>query len=475
MPGDSLAPMVLKVRASADQFNKDMQGMEQSIGHFAQTASSGGGGALGGIATGFGIGAGVAAFTAGIAIIQGAISGVIGTLHELDDLGDFAQRVGTSVDQLQALHFAADQLGSSGEAFDQSLQKMVNTLGKARAGSDQALAAFENLGFNVDELAQRDTVDAFEDIAQAISELPTPADRAAAAVAIFGKQGAGLLGIMADGAAGIDKMRERAEHLGLTLSEQDAAAAGEAADAIDEMLATLKALVQHIIAAAAPAIKVIAKAISELVGFINKVVDAIGGFLRTAYNATLGNIFGKIGEDAGKSAGQIDEMTAAAEEFGAEQKRVAEEQEKAAKEMAKAHEAMVKKGAQLTAELRTPMEKYHDTIADVARLLKVGAINWDTFHRAVAKANDELEKATDQKEKLDKLSETPGIAAVSQGSAAGFSAVQAAIRAQVDAAREQVRLEERQLSEQQRTNEQLAAIRQALRQGEQTQVVGVGL
>lgn len=43
---------------------------------------------------------------------------------------------------------------------------------------------------------------------------------------------------------------------------------------------------------------------------------------------------------------------------------------------------------------RTPMEKYEDEIGKLSDLLNSGAIDWDTYGRAVRKAKDELEKST---------------------------------------------------------------------------------
>jgi ABC-type transporter Mla subunit MlaD len=127
---------------------------------------------------------------------------------------------------------------------------------------------------------------------------------------------------------------------------------------------------------------------------------------------------------------------------------------------------LLKHGGDLAKELRTPWEKLADTMDDLHALLNVAAIDMTTYQRAVAKAADEFEKATEEKEKFDKaLSATPGVGAVQAGTSAGFSAVQAAARQQEDTQRRQLEVEQQQLQQQQKANEIAARIENLLHAG----------
>lgn len=67
---------------------------------------------------------------------------------------------------------------------------------------------------------------------------------------------------------------------------------------------------------------------------------------------------------------------------------------KAAAEAQREWEATLERGKALTESLRTPLEVYQDTLADVNELLDQGAISYETYSRAVEKAQKDLEAAT---------------------------------------------------------------------------------
>lgn len=67
---------------------------------------------------------------------------------------------------------------------------------------------------------------------------------------------------------------------------------------------------------------------------------------------------------------------------------------KAAAEAQREWEATLERGKALTESLRTPLEVYQDTLADVNDLLNEGAISYETYSRAVEKAQKDLEAAT---------------------------------------------------------------------------------
>lgn len=63
------------------------------------------------------------------------------------------------------------------------------------------------------------------------------------------------------------------------------------------------------------------------------------------------------------------------------------------------NEAM-QRGRQLTEELRTPSERYLDTVAELERLLASGAIGQTTFNRALDRAGGDFRRATDSTREL---------------------------------------------------------------------------
>jgi phage-related protein len=74
---------------------------------------------------------------------------------------------------------------------------------------------------------------------------------------------------------------------------------------------------------------------------------------------------------------------------------------------AKATAAEFRQAAKITAELRTPTEKYADTIGRLDAMMQKGILSQEVYGRAVAKADAELKAATSS---TDKLAKKAGIA-----------------------------------------------------------------
>jgi TP901 family phage tail tape measure protein len=145
-----------------------------------------------------------------IATAGKALSAFTDGSKAIDDQGKLADRLGFTTENLTALHHAASLAGVESEALNNSLQKMNVNLAKAAQGGEAA-KVFERLGLNAKELIKLDPMTALGQMADAINRLPTPAEKSAAAVALFGKSGGPLLTLLKDGSKGLAAMREEAD------------------------------------------------------------------------------------------------------------------------------------------------------------------------------------------------------------------------------------------------------------------------
>jgi len=74
---------------------------------------------------------------------------------------------------------------------------------------------------------------------------------------------------------------------------------------------------------------------------------------------------------------------------------------------AKATSAEFRQAAKITAELRTPTEKYADTIGKLDAMMQKGILSQEVYGRAVAKADAELQAATSS---MDEIASSAGVA-----------------------------------------------------------------
>lgn len=190
----------------------------------------------------------------------------------IDTLVDFSARTGIGVEALQGYSLAAKLAGVDTEAFGAAVQKLGVNIGKANPGDsfDKSLRA---IGLSVAELRALAPEEQFSAIGNAISELPTAADRAAAAVEVFGKQGAALAPLFREGAASIEELRARAERLGVIVSETQVNNVGDMNDAFDLVSATVQGIVGQVIGNLAPAVTAV---VDEFLKFVETWEGASG-------------------------------------------------------------------------------------------------------------------------------------------------------------------------------------------------------
>jgi hypothetical protein len=116
-----------------------------------------------------------------------------GAASAVDSTLKLSRSLGISYQELRQLQLAADLSGASSEQLAGAFTRAQLTIAKAGQGSKEAVADLRVLGLTVDDLAGKSVSQQFSELAAAITRIQDPAQRAAAAVAIFGKSGAQLL------------------------------------------------------------------------------------------------------------------------------------------------------------------------------------------------------------------------------------------------------------------------------------------
>ena len=116
-----------------------------------------------------------------------------GAASAVDSTLKLSRSLGISYQELRQLQLAADLSGASSEQLATAFTKAQVTIVNAGKGGKEAVADLKALGLTVDDLAGKSVTDQFSAIASAINRIQDPAQRAAAAVGVFGKSGAQLL------------------------------------------------------------------------------------------------------------------------------------------------------------------------------------------------------------------------------------------------------------------------------------------
>jgi len=177
----------------------------------------------------------------------------------LDDAGKSAERLGLSIGMFQTLSAVADEVGLSVSTMSSVLTKMQMTLVKAGEGAKPAVDALQAIGLNAAALQGMSTAQQFEAISAAIMGIPDPAQRTAAAVAIFGKNAAQAMAFIKEGANGaIAEMEKLNSIFGVDITEVQRQGINQMNDALGRLAIPVTGFINQLTAGIAPAITTVA-------------------------------------------------------------------------------------------------------------------------------------------------------------------------------------------------------------------------
>lgn len=206
-----------------------------------------------------------------------------------DALGDAAEKLGVSTSALAKLRYAASFADVEAEALDSSIQKLVKNTSDAASGTGAAADAYKELGINAKALNSLSADEQFLQIAGAMEKITNKNDKLRLTLAIFGKGGGGIVGVLNQGAAGIAQMNREAEMLGVALSAVQVEKMAEANDGIAKLGVAFDGFFQQMAAKFAP---FITSATDKIIGWI----ESMGGIPQIATDAF--NAFGKAADNA---------------------------------------------------------------------------------------------------------------------------------------------------------------------------------
>ena len=170
--------------------------------------------------------------------ILGAVSALtafsIKNAYASDEIGDTAEKLGLSAEQMQEWNHSATILGVSTERMEKAFMKVNGILGDIATGNgDKYADSLALIGLTLDDLEGKNADQAFALIRDALSEVEDEAIRVGVANDLLSERvAADIIPVLTQEAATINDLRNEAQELGIVTNEQ-AAQAGEFTDALD--------------------------------------------------------------------------------------------------------------------------------------------------------------------------------------------------------------------------------------------------
>jgi hypothetical protein len=218
-----------------------------------------------------------------------------------------ALRLGTTTDELQALHLAAQEAGVSVGAMDVGLRFLNRNIANARSGSGTTAATFAKLGIALKDTEgrTRPAGDVMGDLADALKSIEDPARRTQVAMQLLGRGGAELIPLLAKGGAAFEAARKDVVALGGGISEGFVEQAHEAEVAGVKFDFALTGLKSTVVAAVLPALTSLAAIVTDVVvGFkktlaeypgLSRLFVFLGGGIVAAAAVSLGGLAVSMG------------------------------------------------------------------------------------------------------------------------------------------------------------------------------------
>jgi outer membrane murein-binding lipoprotein Lpp len=164
--------------------------------------------------------AGAAIAAVGVGLTAYAKNATDATVEYVAGVNRVSRVTGEGVEQASRLQYAFQRMGVDATASSQIFGLFSRKIAEAGDASKASTSKLTELNVKVKDSAgfARSFSEILLDVADRFAAMPNGADKSAAALELFGRQGLSLLPILNKGSEGIKKLQEDADRLGLTLS-----------------------------------------------------------------------------------------------------------------------------------------------------------------------------------------------------------------------------------------------------------------
>lgn len=154
-------------------------------------------------------------------VVDSLAEAVTGTAEQAEALQHLNAQTGIGVEDLQELGYVAQRSNVSMDSLAKGVAFLGRNALEASKGGTQAQEAFSDLGVSIYESngQVKDGQKLLLEVGNRLAEMPNKFLTPARAMKLFGRAGAELIPIFAEGSEGIEELREQARNLGNVMSE----------------------------------------------------------------------------------------------------------------------------------------------------------------------------------------------------------------------------------------------------------------
>ena len=230
---------------------------------------------------------GAAAMGAAVVGATGAIvSGAKGVAAYGDNIDKMSQKLGLSAEAYQKWDYVLNIAGTDMQSMQTGLKTLTNKLDDAKNGNAGAIAAFEQLGISMSDIATMSREDLFGAAIAGFQQMEDSTERAALANDLFGRSGQNLAPLFNTTAEATAELIQQADQYGMIMSDDMVSASAAFQDSMTTLSGTLTGLKNSILGEFLPSMTQVTDGLAQIFagdieGGLANIQSGIQGFVNS--------------------------------------------------------------------------------------------------------------------------------------------------------------------------------------------------
>lgn len=195
-----------------------------------------------------------------------------------DDVDKMSQKIGMSREGYQEWSYIMSQNGMDVDKLQTGMKTLVTQMDNVKNGNEDAIETFKQLGVEVmnSDGSLRSQEEVMNETIRALADMGDTAERAKLQTELFGKAGTEMAPMLNQGSQAIDELKQRAQDLGLVLSDEAIEAGVKFGDLSDDLKKSFEMLKTNLGSALFPVLNSVIEKLIEFMPTLQKIGEQLG-------------------------------------------------------------------------------------------------------------------------------------------------------------------------------------------------------
>lgn len=223
------------------------------------------------------------------AVVTGLTAMASKTADTADTFDKASLRTGLQVEELQRLNYAAGQSGVEMSTLEKSAKKLNDRLGEVSEGNKTTIGMFNKLGISVKDSNgnMKSSTEVYDEVLMKLADMGDTAEATAIGTDLFGKAFTDMKPLLAEGSSGIEELKNRADELGIVMSEDAVSAGVKFGDTMSDIKQSLGGAFNSLMSSLIPVLQTVADLIINNMPVIQGLISQLAPILAQMLESIL--------------------------------------------------------------------------------------------------------------------------------------------------------------------------------------------